>query len=479
MRLPALATTALALTLALLASAPAPAQAPSVAPAQLSPELESKVATVADAVLKDTGVPSASVAIVQNGRLVYAHAFGLANVQPPKPATADMAFPIGSISKQFTAQAILLLQQGGKLSVDDPVAKYFPNFTRAREVTLRNLMTMTSGYEDFAPQDYIIPAWRHPIDPLANVTQWASKPLDFEPGTEWQYSNTNYVILGLIVEKVSGQPLMQFLSANLLSPLHLQGVFNTYTERDKLQVTGYVSHALAPVRVLPLEGTGWYFGDGDLAMPASTLAAWDIAIMQQSLLSPASYKQFETPFVFKNGKPSTYGLGTFVRDRNGHRELEHSGEVGGYVSENILFPDDGLAIVVLTNQVASEAAAQIGQQLTSLLLPAAAAAATATAPDPLASQLKSIMAGLQHSQIDRSLFTPDCNDYFSPETLADFQSTLAPLGAVTSVTRLHTAQRGGMTLGIYRVSFSTGAVIVSTYLTPDNKLEQLLVVAKA
>ena len=106
------------------------------------------------------------------------------------------------------------------------------------------------------------------------------------------------------------------------------------------------------MRVLPLEGNGWYFGDGDLAMPASTLAAWDIGIIEQKLLSPASYKLFETPFVLANGESSHYGLGTFVYDRNGHRELEHSGEVGGYVSENIVFPDDGIAIVVLTNQVA-------------------------------------------------------------------------------------------------------------------------------
>ena len=342
--------------------------------AQLSPQTESAVADLATRTLHDTGVPSASIAIVENNRVVYAHAFGLANVTPPKPATADIAYPIGSISKQFTANAILLLQQRGKLSIDDPVAKYFPNFTRANEVTLRNLMTMTSGYEDFAPQDYIIPAWREATDPLTNATKWATKPLDFTPGTDWQYSNTNYVILGLIVQKVSGQPLMQFIRENVLDPLHLEGVFNTYTEREKLEVTGYVSNALAPVRVLPLEGNGWYFGDGDLAMPASTLAAWDIGIIEQKLLSPASYKLFETPFVLANGESSHYGLGTFVCDRNGHRELEHSGEVGGYVSENIVFPDDGIAIVVLTNQVASGAASTIGNGIARELLPAISSA---------------------------------------------------------------------------------------------------------
>ena len=290
-------------------------------------------------------MPSASVAIVENNHLVYSHAFGLANVTPPKSATAGrMAYAIGSISKQFTANAILLLQQRGKLSIEDPVSKYFPNFTRASEVTLRNLMTMTSGYEDFAPQDYIIPAWRQNTDPLENATRWATKPLDFTPGTDWQYSNTNYVILGLKpVQKVSGQPLMQFIRENVLDLLHLEGrLQHLHRNAKNFQVTGYVSNALAPVRVLPLEGNGWYFGDGDLAMPASTLATWDIGIIEQKLLSPASYKLFETAFILANGDSSHYGLGTFMlRSCNGHREFEHGGEVGGYVSDNIIFPDDG------------------------------------------------------------------------------------------------------------------------------------------
>jgi CubicO group peptidase (beta-lactamase class C family) len=445
---------------------------------ELSSQTAQQVAAIATKTLHDTGVPSASIAIVQNGRVVYAHAFGLANVSPAKPATAEMAYPIGSISKQFTAQAVLLLQQRGKLSIDDPVAKYFPNFTDADKVTLRNLMTMTSGYEDFAPQDYIIPAWRQPIDPLANVTAWATRPLDFTPGTDWQYSNTNYVILGLIVQKVSGQPLMQFVRENVLDPLHLAGVFNTYTQREKLEVTGYVSYALAPVRVLPLEGNGWYFGDGDLAMPASTLAAWDIGIIQQKLLSPASYKQFETPFILANGNNSHYGLGTFVYDRNGHRELEHSGEVGGYVSENIVFPDDNMAIVVLTNEVAAGAASTIGNAIAHQLLPSTQPAAPAA--DTLQPKLKSILDGLQQGTIDRSLFTPDANDYFSADALADFKSTLAPLGSIASIARLGSHLRGGMTGAAYRITYSSGTTLnLSTYTVRDGKIEQFLVTGKS
>jgi CubicO group peptidase (beta-lactamase class C family) len=451
------------------------------ASAQLPADTETKIAAIANDTLKQTGVPSASVAVAVDGKLAYAQAFGLANVAPAKPATAQMAYPIGSISKQFTATALLLLQQQGKLSLDDKVSKYFPELTRANEVSLRNLMTMTSGYEDFAPQDYIIPDWYKQIAPLANVHVWAGKPLDFTPGTDWQYSNTNYVLLGLVVEKVSGKPLYQFLRENLFTPLHLDGVFNTYTQREKLEVTGYVSNAMAPVRVLPLEAPGWYFGDGDLSMPASTLVAWDLGIMQQKLLTPASYKQFEMAFVFpsgpKSGQSSNYGLGIFVQDRNGHRMIEHGGEVGGYVSENIVFPDDKIAVVVLTNEVASSAASKIGAEVAKLLDSGIVAPVV---PDTLAASLKTILTGMQTSQIDRSLFTSNCNAYFDANTLADFQSTLAPLGAITDVKRTRTNLRGGMTFGAYQVTFANGTRLsISTYLKPDGKIEQLLITGKA
>jgi D-alanyl-D-alanine carboxypeptidase len=271
---------------------------------------------------------------------------------------------------------------------------------------------------------------------------------------------------------------MQFIRKNVLDPLHLPGIFNTYSERDKLQVTGYVSNAMAPVRVLPLEGRGWYFGDGDLAMPASTLALWDIGIMHQTLLSPESYKQFETSFVLTNGKPAGYGLGTFVQDANGHRMLEHSGEVGGYVSENIVLPDDGVAVVVLTNEVASGAAYEIGRGVTLLVTPSVKAAAPPAQADTLAPKLKALLNELQQGTIDRSMLTPDTVDYFNADTLADFKSTLAPLGELESVVRSGTSLRGGMTYGGYKATFANGSVRVSTYLTSDGKLEQLLITGK-
>ena len=171
---------------------------PSIAQTEpsLTPQLRSSIDDIVHHVLTTTGVPSASVAIVQEGKIVYVQAYGDARLDPPTPATSAMRYSIGSISKQFTATAILLLAEEGKLSLDDPVSKYVPNLTRGNEVTIRELLSHTSGYQDYWPQDYVPPLMLQPISADGIMDRWARKPLDFDPGTKWQYSNTNYVIAG-------------------------------------------------------------------------------------------------------------------------------------------------------------------------------------------------------------------------------------------------------------------------------------------
>ncbi|HEX9501202.1 MAG TPA: serine hydrolase domain-containing protein, partial [Thermoanaerobaculia bacterium] len=158
-------------------------------------------------ILAKTGAPSASIAVVKDGKIAYLHAYGNAHIDPLRAATTDMRYSIGSISKQFTTAAILMQQEEGRLSLDDKVARWFPDLTRAGDVTIRQLLSMTSGYQDFWPQDYVMPDMLKPVTAQEIMNAWGRKPLDFEPGTKWQYSNTNYVIAGAIVEKVAGRPL--------------------------------------------------------------------------------------------------------------------------------------------------------------------------------------------------------------------------------------------------------------------------------
>src|ERR1700685_1682087 len=175
----------------------------------ISPDLSSRIDRVAEQVLETTGVPSASVAVVQHGKLIYTHAYGFARLAtdfaPADQATPEMRYSIGSISKQFTAAAILLLQEQGKLSLDDPVGKYIPGLTRGNEVTIREILSHTSGYQDYWPEDYVMTTMKGPESAQQIIDTWGKKPLDFEPGTQWQYSNTNFVIAGRVVEIVSGE----------------------------------------------------------------------------------------------------------------------------------------------------------------------------------------------------------------------------------------------------------------------------------
>jgi CubicO group peptidase (beta-lactamase class C family) len=437
----------------------------------LDPKLRSSIDDVAQQVLKTTGVPSASLAVVQDGKIAYVQAYGAAKLDPQTNATTAMRYSIGSISKQFTAAAILMLAEQGKLSLDDPVSKYVPGLTDGDKVTIRELLSHTSGYQDFWPQDYVPPLMLKPITAEQIMDMWARKPLDFPPGTKWQYSNTNYVIAGVIVEKVSGMPLLQFLSQHVFTPLQMKSVSDTNENKlPPTDPTGYFRYALGPLHPAPTEGRGWMFAAGELAMTAEDLAKWDISIIDQTVLKPASYLDMETEFVLRNGVGTSYGLGMSVTSSKGHRILEHSGEVSGFVAENIVMPDDKIAVVVLTNQDASEAAGGIGKPVSALLLKAA------TPQDPKQDELmRNVYDGLQQGKIDRSLFTENCNAYFTDQALKDYAGSLGPLGAPDAFTASRTALRGGMTARVYEVKYPKKDLVIIIYQMPDGKIEQYLI----
>jgi len=441
------------------------AQTPA-APADTS--FAARVDSVARQVLAATGVPSATVAVVRHGRLAYAQAYGDARLDPAVPALPTMRYSIGSISKQFAASCILLLQQQHKVSLDDPVSKYLPGLTRARDVTVRELLSHTSGYQDFWPQDYVPDLMQRPTTPQAILDRWAKQPLDFDPGTRWQYSNTNYVIAGLIVEKASGEPFFTFLRTHILEPLGMASALNSdVTPLTASDPVGYMRYGLGPLRPAPAEGAGWMYAAGELAMTASDLATWDISIIDRSLLSAASYRDLETEVQLKSGVGTGYGLGVDVGMSHDHRYLEHSGEVSGFTASNAVFPDDSAAVVVLTNQDASTAAGAITQGVSQLLFLSQDTTTQAREREALG-----IFEGLQRGTIDRSLLTMDASDYFDAQALSDFAASLGPLGTPRAFTQIAQSDRGGMVERVYRAVFEHRTLRVWTYEMPDGKLEQ-------
>jgi D-alanyl-D-alanine carboxypeptidase len=434
----------------------------------IDPALKSRIDRIATQVLEQTGVPSASVAVVKGGRLVYSHAYGKARLEPLTPAAPDMRYSIGSISKQFTAAAILILQEQGKLSLDDTVGKYVPGLTRGDEVTIRQVLSHTSGYQDYWPEDYVMTPMLHDESAQQILDTWAKKPLDFEPGTQWQYSNTNFVIAGAIVEKVSGQKLMDFLVDHIFHPLGMKSVWNSDEAKlTQADATAYYRYALGPLRVAPKEGRGWMFAAGELAMTAHDLALWDESLIAQSILSSESYKKMFTEVKLKDGKGTHYGLGVEVIDRNGHRSIEHSGEVSGFVSDNEVLVDDGAAVAVLTNQDAIGAASTIARL--------AAPVVAGYPPTPEEKQALDIFHGLQQGRIDRNLLAPNLSDYFTQEAIADFQSSLAPLGEPLTFRKTGEGLRGGMTFRSFDIVYPGKRLRLTTYTYPDGKLEQYLI----
>jgi CubicO group peptidase (beta-lactamase class C family) len=282
------------------------------------------------------------------------------------------------------------------------------------------------------------------------------------------------VIAGVIVEKASGMPLVQFLREKVFTPLEMQSVANV--DQEKLGETdpiGYLRYALGPLRPAPKEGRGWLFAAGELAMPAQDLARWDLSIINQKLMKPSSYREFGTEVLLRNGLGTNYGLGVDVSTEAGHRALSHGGEVSGFTAQNIVFPDDGVAVVVLTNQDAAGAAGRIAHGIAPLLL---------ETDDPASAQkleqARKIFDGLQHGTIDRALFTDNANSYFSEQALKDFASGLTPLGTPQEFTQVHEGLRGGMTLRVYRIKFAQKTLRAWTYEMPNGKLEQYQVAAQ-
>ncbi|HEY4306044.1 MAG TPA: serine hydrolase domain-containing protein [Gemmatimonadaceae bacterium] len=439
----------------------------------LSADLRGKIDSIARAGLKASGAPSISLAVVKDGQVVYAQAYGQARLSPALPAAPTMRYSIGSVSKQITATAMLLLAEQHKLSLDDKVGKWFPSLTRANEVSIRQLLSMTSGYQDYWPQDYVMPPMLKPITAQAIVDDWAKKPLDFDPGTKWQYSNTNYVIAGMIIEKVAGMPLVDFLRQHVFTPQKMTSVF--ISDEGSLGPTDperYERYGLGPPRIAPKEGRGWMFAAGELAMTASDLARWDISVIKQAILQPASYREQQTSLLLKDGRATGYGLGVYTGSLLGHRMISHGGEVSGFCTQNAIFPDDGMAVVVYANLFATDVQADIANKVATALFSTTDAETVKATADA-----KAIFTDLQKGTVDRTKLTSNASAYFSPMALGDFKSSLGSCGAVKEVTQTSKSQRGGMTYRGFHIKCGTTSYSVSSFVMPDGKWEQYIVTA--
>jgi len=423
--------------------------------------------------LKAKGLVGLSVALMIDGKIVLAKGYGLSALDGT-PASPETPFAIGSVTKQFTCACILKLAEAGKLSVNDKVAKYYPGLTRASDISLLDLMNHVSGYPDYYPLDFTDRRMLKEIQPDDLIKEYAGGKLDFEPGSRYSYSNTGFIILGRVVEKVSGRPFGKFLAEEILKPL---GMNHTLYEPDPNQAgiaRGYTTFALSKPEPATNEAKGWIGSAGAIYSTGSDLATWDLALVSGKVINPASYTLMTTPRLLSDGRTSFYGCGLSWSIRNARTVLSHGGAVAGFVAMNTTVPGTRSAAVLLSNYDSGEVSA-IFNKLVEAMNPASTTSVPAITGLTAAEAHKLMLKAFQEGKVDRSMLGAEFDWFLTDKKLQGASERLKPYGEPTKVDVESTSERGGMEVSRTRFTFATGVLKGTMYRTPDGKVQQFFV----
>jgi CubicO group peptidase (beta-lactamase class C family) len=293
------------------------------------------------------GIPGVALKIIRDGKAIKTATYGLANLELKAPVIPETVFEIGSITKQFTAAGILLLVQDGKLSVDDKISRYLKDTPDSwANITVRHLLTHTSGIKNYTGLDGF-QLTKH-LTQAQFIKAIGAEPLDFAPGESWRYCNTGFNLLGYIIENLSGKDYWDYMSARIFRPLGMNSTTNRLpgliiTNRaDGYEQTNHV-HINRDYDLTDI------FSAGAIASTIGDLARWNAALDGEALLSAQTKEMMWTPTRLNNGKATTYGFGWFIEPFEGHKNIGHGGSTSGFSATIQRFPDDKLAIIILTN----------------------------------------------------------------------------------------------------------------------------------
>jgi D-alanyl-D-alanine carboxypeptidase len=311
--------------------------------------LAAKIDAVMSAVYK-AGQPGAAIIVRKNGQTIVRKGYGLADLELGVPVAPDMVFRLGSITKQFTAVSILMLAQESKLGLQDEITKFLPDYpAQGRKITVEHLLTHTSGIQSYTDMAEWLPLWRKDFTVKELIDLFKDKPMQFEPGQSWAYNNSGYILLGAIIEKISGRTYEQFVEERIFKPLGMKGSFYGSTERIiPRRVPGYQSDRGGFINAPYLSMTQPYAA-GSLLSTVDDLAVWSDAVFGGKLVRKDWLDQAWTSYKLANGESSGYGYGWFIADFAGHRSIEHGGGINGFTSYEMTFPEDGIFIAILTN----------------------------------------------------------------------------------------------------------------------------------
>ena len=413
-----------------------------------------------------------AVALIRNGQIVHLRGYGKRKFGDPESVSANTVFAIGSVSKQFTCAAILLLAEQGKLKVQDKVAHYYPKATRAQEITLLDLMQHTAGYPDYYPLDFVDRRMKKDIEPDELLRQYAGGALDFEPRTRYSYSNTGFIMLARIVEKVSKKDFGAFLADHFFEPLKMTNTSYELSPKDSRIASGHATWALGKPRVVQAEGIGWLGGAGGIYSTAADLALWNIALMEGRVLKPRSWEIMTTPATLKNGTLTTYGCGLAVQTREGRKWITHSGAVSGFAAWSGFVPSTQSSVVMLSNLEGSQ-----GRLASDLLALANKASSTVPAIQNSKAQDQAVklLAAFQQGSLDRTLFAEEFNHFLTPEYVQEAQSNMASLGKLQTSVVLSLQERGGMEVSTIRHRYFTRSIQTLMYRRPSGIIEQFFI----
>jgi CubicO group peptidase (beta-lactamase class C family) len=300
--------------------------------------------------------PGAAVLVMKDGQVVLRKGYGMGHLELGVPIQPDMVFEIGSITKQFTAASILLLQERGKLSVDDDITRYLPDYpTHGQKITIDHLLTHVSGIPSYNDLLEWVPRVREDMTVQQVIDLFKDKPLEFNPGEKWAYNNSAYILLGAVIEKVSGKSYEDFIEQEIFSPLGMKS--SRYGHQREVipgRVAGYDRTADGGYRIAEYISMTQPYAAGSLMSTVDDLALWAEALAGGKVLKKESLERMTTPAKLKSGMSTKYAYGLGVSEWDGARIVEHSGGIFGFATDLLHVPGERLVIVVLSNNPAQE-----------------------------------------------------------------------------------------------------------------------------
>ncbi len=426
-------------------------------------------------------IPGVSLAVVRDGRIVKAKGYGLANIEANFAAAPKTVYEIGSLTKQFTAAAVMMLVEEGKISLDDKIPKYFPDAPPAwNQITVRHLLSHTSGIQNHVAVPGFLNQFKTNL--LFETTptreeilkEFFKLPSEFEPGETWAYDNTGYYLLGFVVEKASGKSYYQFLNERVFVPLGMNATRNTDTRPVvPNRASGYEwvkdKYENRPV-LLPTIA----FSAGTIISTVEDLAKWDAGLYTEKLLKKSALEQMWTSAKTNNGASASfdYGFGWFLDNYRGHRIIQHAGGTQGFSSVIYRYPDDKLTVIVLSNH-SDRFLDQIAIDIAGMYVPALKRPERKTDPEPKTTlRLKEVMSNLLNGKHDADLFTPPMRVFLNTSTGKGFWQWAAYHGALTSFTFSDREDTGDSYLLRYRVGLGGNPYWFSFRVMKDGKIAQ-------